>query len=1005
MSSAKLDKLKEKLRRQKKTDLKTFMTVPKKRKKSKSVSVRQLEQRAVEDRNMKAFLREVVNSDSSTVNFPGIKNVLSLYVQEVGPAIREVQPNIDNEEFMNRVGQLWEELGSSEKTHFLLTVFGNSKGAAWGRKGFVDRLTSLDSNTVQDFVTKYIDQDASYTDFYETWVEGSNVVEKLDEGVVIEEAGDKNLREQAISNARAYAKKKGIPTTEKGYYAILDEIIVKKPKSNRQKLHSKISKELIKQASDMGIEGAKNLTLSNLISRITKPVSKKVSIQEKVAQFTKPGDSMKRLVYDEDLVDLSTIISTEKSRLKKLDHTELVIVAKNYGIDVSDKEDNEIVNAIIFSTQWRSQAFLVDSDKAYLSHKLAAFMDVPVSHFRSWTVARLQRKYDDLGGATVIDEEDDDELENTIDDDEEQLRYTILTKNCTETLKRYEWIDARVLKTWIAAVPGEDLEMSYVLEDEETLDADNVIWYRANARFNVLQCTARERVQQGNVLTCISRNGDKLNFMVGYTITGTRGQISKYGKFVGYAKSGSTTYRIFSKTGKKLKWRKPKQSFTALIIQDEEMFNAERRYMKWKTKTRGTMVRDILERPIDSQSIEIATRKLSNILIKIAPERPDYGRATHSDNVAAHLYDPNTVYLGLVMKNLGVNSKETNQTLFTAVANIIFYLELPQAKTYRKRIKAEYYLPEVLPLLSPEDKLPEIFDNPNISEEDQDMMSAFIRSGVTRMVGDMAVGVYRREHPTEQRYGLTSNERFYPTIAGEFANRLSRCQNPEDIENEESENVIFYQEGDNLYCFPLPSLVEQFGQGNYVNSKTGTRFSASFVEKISSMFNLSMAEGGILQPEFADRYGFELEKAQKTAETGVDPDKVMETELEKAMMVMPELWDIIVKDIAEREEEIVSEKSSESGESSSDGDVSDGDEEPKRRGNEELDKQDTCEYCRKHIDMDSGYKSVISHDDKSRIIKFCSINCFENKDDWPKVKGTRKRKRASSKRKKKKQKK
>ena len=44
-----------------------------------------------------------------------------------------------------------------------------------------------------------------------------------------------------------------------------------------------------------------------------------------------------------------------------------------------------------------------------------------------------------------------------------------------------------------------------------------------------------------------------------------------------------------------------------------------------------------------------------------------------------------------------------------------------------------------------------------------------------------------------------------------------------------------------------------------------------------------------------------------------------------------------------------------------------------------------CVYCKKHLSDDS-IKTVVHHNDESRIIKFCSFKCFENKDDWQKYK-------------------
>jgi Cu2+-containing amine oxidase len=43
--------------------------------------------------------------------------------------------------------------------------------------------------------------------------------------------------------------------------------------------------------------------------------------------------------------------------------------------------------------------------------------------------------------------------------------------------------------------------------------------------------------------------------------------------------------------------------------------------------------------------------------------------------------------------------------------------------------------------------------------------------------------------------------------------------------------------------------------------------------------------------------------------------------------------------------------------------------------------------------LDDSIKSIILHGDESRIIKFCSFKCFENKNDWSKFKAKRAKKK------------
>ena len=232
-------------------------------------------------------------------------------------------------------------------------------------------------------------------------------------------------------------------------------------------------------------------------------------------------------------------------------------------------------------------------------------MGLSVSYFRDWNDHALQQKYDEEGGALVIEEDDadvDKELEIRIKNQEERQKYAKITRDCTNMMSGYEWIDAKVEKVWLAAVNSDKkLDMRYVLESADPLETHvgdvQVLWYPANARFKVMQCIAKERVQDGNTFTCITNDGERLEFMVGYTVKGSLSNLTKYGKFVGYATSNTESYYLLLKSGRSRKWGVPKKSVSAFIIQDENVFDAEQRYMSWKHKNISEKVKDILNKP------------------------------------------------------------------------------------------------------------------------------------------------------------------------------------------------------------------------------------------------------------------------------------------------------------------------------------------------------------------------------------------------------------------------
>ena len=66
----------------------------------------------------------------------------------------------------------------------------------------------------------------------------------------------------------------------------------------------------------------------------------------------------------------------------------------------------------------------------------------------------------------------------------------------------------------------------------------------------------------------------------------------------------------------------------------------------------------------------------------------------------------------------------------------------------------------------------------------------------------------------------------------------SDCVNIDDIKSERMWDIIFYPEGDKIYCFKLLDLVEQFLSGDYMNKKTGNEFDENFVTEISMTYQI-----------------------------------------------------------------------------------------------------------------------------------------------------------------------
>ena len=201
------------------------------------------------------------------------------------------------------------------------------------------------------------------------------------------------------------------------------------------------------------------------------------------------------------------------------------------------------------------------------------------------------------------------------------------------------------------------------------------------------------------------------------------------------------------------------------------------------------------------------------------------------------------------------------------------------------------------------------------------------------------------------------------------------------VSGAEPTEIIYYKDDDEkIYCFTVNELYERFIDGNITNPETGKQFRIPFVQRFDELYNSRLASDGFLTTYFQEKYGFDMNKL-------VDEKREEDTIAKSRPPLAPKLWELVGKDIAELEDQM-------SNEEPGDGDEIEEDREEERREvefekgereNEKIDPNDACIYCKNHLSDDS-IKSVVMHGNESRIIKFCSFKCFEDKNDWKKFK-------------------
>lgn len=726
--------------------------------------------------------------------------------------------------------------------------------------------------------------------------------------------------------------------------------------------------------------------------------------------------NMTMCCFDKDKLIAKILLDEDKydeKELSLLDTPELLNIAKKLNVLIFDYlNTKQLIMKILEIEEDQGQLVInKDVDKKMLIDKISNITKRPQKIYFLWSIEALESYEKSLSEVDLDDKEWVEieqkrllsklaeistkdytslnvlqlaqELENLLGSN--WKTYTPITEdysfiNCVKQQMelKYPWIPASVKGVWLSSPNEKELDDKWVYKNKKIIE-NKKSWYEAKKQFFILQCNQykNERTQIGNILKCKTNDGKIVQFSVGYTV------IDYYGS----DKLNVTKNMISKKRRKQIKEEvydpETKQFVEKIsagvemeeylvqrtfITQNEVLFNMEKQYFNqvWKNKINETTNK--LNKLVNTNSINASISLLSEYLTDIAPDVIDYRLDSDFNKIVINSLRPYN-------HETKTFKKQLNRNLFKKLAEILVYLKVPEAITFQDRIKKQYYLPDVLHLLSIEEKFPEAYNNPNVAWDEEidiaDVLLDMEESIVNLLVEKLDITRRRKTMPVFSKTSFT------------LPSRKLACENKLDPNIKETD-LIYYKHGEETYCFTIDQLHTQFLDNNIINPYTNEEFSTEFIARFNKIYNKKLSTLGLVATEFQEKYNLKLdEKIQKTLEIKEKP------------VLAPNLLDLIGKDITELEDELTNEPPKE-------GDIIDENREIERRQDEYIElKRDSpnvpqdkaCEYCKKHIAEEELLKTIIKHGEESRIIKFCSFKCFEDKDDFKKIRKMKKRKR------------
>ena len=459
-------------------------------------------------------------------------------------------------------------------------------------------------------------------------------------------------------------------------------------------------------------------------------------------------------------------------------------------------------------------------------------------------------------------------------------------------------------------------------------------------------------------------------------------------------------------TTENLRIRVGYQTATGFIEQTEKIWQREVKYMRHEKAERTEKLAQYLAEPVTTDAEIVGKNMLERALSKIAPDNPNYKR--------------DSKYLDIVVKKAAQDSSSV-QEFAEKIAGIVVYIDIsniaekehvPNAKAakhspsspsspsssflphpdvgnahsiFAKRLAGNYYLPEVLATLSPGEKNPEVFDDPRVPSSVRDRAANNIRFHEEMAVREFSMDMY----------SLRTGERARPVdkvtmedVIVDIDPWRNTCVNAKEVENVPDIDLLYYREGEHLYCLIIPELMKRFSQGNYTNPVSRQPLDDDFIFRFHEMYRPAspkvVARSGdkkVIGPQGAPlakgllRLMKECIAEKEAYMYGEEIDSSSESdEYKSASSDDPE--DLVVSS-SSGDESYESIKSS--NESSNESMYSSSDED--ENGNEGK----SCTKCRAKLRGRGQFKSIAHDDNGVHVWHFCSRSCCESQK-WPKRK-------------------
>ena len=374
-----------------------------------------------------------------------------------------------------------------------------------------------------------------------------------------------------------------------------------------------------------------------------------------------------------------------------------------------------------------------------------------------------------------------------------------------------------------------NIEKAFEGKDSVFILKDGFKWYKINDRFNNIISKSRRYWNSDETVKLVKRDSTVL--------------------FVKFA------YKV--------------QSSDDLIMQTKSDFEKEKKYIKQFNLTKNDKIKLLMSKDVDTKVTGFAKTKLTETLT-IKSEDGDT--------------QPNTEYISKIIQEMAEISNNIEDFL-NILANLLVFLKKKDS-VFFERVIEEYYIPEILCTLSEEEKLPEIFENPENETEKRETKRILVLQ-ISSQKSRLKESLYNIIYPTDRVD--TDPQKVLPSYTVSKGWK-SVCENKQDVESVQNASIVYYTEDQKVYCLNIWDIYDQIRKGEKpINITTGQQLDKAFVKRIKELYDSN---------KFTHSTILEEEKMEPL------PSVEKESSSHKKEVYAPGLLEMIIKNIRDCEYEI-----------------------------------------------------------------------------------------------------